>query len=276
MNDYFIDGIKFTRVTNNTKEGFYDIIYLDSSKLDKCIKLIKKLGVKCAYVYYSQFDSEKLDFIQKIDLSDITSLSIDINRKDLSPIEGLSNLEKLYLINSSSVILNFSKLKNLQFLSLDWSKKITGLENLTNLNILKVWKFSENNIEPLSGLVNLSKLEIIGSTITNLQGVGKLTNLERIDLESCKDLKNLNGLHENHQKLEHFSLWGASKLEDVDSLGFATNIKYIKIGRFKNIKSVKFLDKLPNIEGISILPNILDGDISPIKRVKVRNKQECN
>ncbi|MCD4653940.1 leucine-rich repeat domain-containing protein [bacterium] len=96
---------------------------------------------------------------------------------DIKPLAGLTNLEYLYLRNTSVTDL----------------KPLAGLMNLKHLDLNFT---SVSDLKPLAGLTNLKHLDLRNTSVTDLKPLARLTNLEYLYLRntSVTDLKPLDHL----------------------------------------------------------------------------------
>ena len=106
---------------------------------------------------------------------------------DLSPLAGLTELEKLSLVHNQ--ITDISPLKgltNLEKLGL-WDNQITDvspLAGLTNLEVLGLHRNKISDLSPLKGLTNLKALWLHGNQISDISPLKGLTKLEGMDLKA--------------------------------------------------------------------------------------------
>lgn len=140
----------------------------------------------------------------KSDVENITDLTLDDRAiKDISGIENLINLKKLYLdritINNLDALKNLS---NLESLRLEYVKlgDMTALENMINLKYLYLDGMNIKDISLLKNLTNLEDLTFDGdielSDISPLKGLIKLKDVSFLDcpikdISPLKDLINL-------------------------------------------------------------------------------------
>jgi Leucine-rich repeat (LRR) protein len=160
------------------------------------------------YLQYIRINAEKIVSIEEVrsleglrnitmSVGDVTDFSplgeklklerlhINGGAGSLNFLSSLVNLEILYLIgNKFNSIPDLSKLKEIKTIELSRTaiKKITGLENLSNLKYLTL----NNNknltkIEGLDGLISLRDLKLKGSAIKKMENLN-LPRLESLDL----------------------------------------------------------------------------------------------
>jgi len=114
--------------------------------------------------------------------------------EDLSPLEGLTKLEKLTV----------------------WGSYVSDIECLENLTSLKQLNLQDNSIEDISALTNLINLEelILSdnqiSEISSLEGMKKIQKLQLVNnnvslIESLRNMKNINWLWLGENPIEDYS-----------------------------------------------------------------------
>ena len=112
---------------------------------------------------------------------------------DLSPLAGLTNLERLGLWQNSvedlSPLAGLTKLTEL-YLGINSVKDLSPLAELTNLESLFLDSNGILNLSPLAGLIKLTRLSLSGNSIKDLSPLTGLTNLKWMSLawNSISDL----------------------------------------------------------------------------------------
>ena len=210
---------------------------------------------------------------------------------DLSPIAGLINLRRLYLLNTP--ISDLSPLKgliNLTELHLNDTlvsdlSPIRGLTNLVSLNIhptlvtdlspvaglinLESIAFSNENlsdISPLAGLVNLRQVFCWGHAISDLSPLAGLTKLERIDFcgGNISDLTPLTGLPGLKTLYVAFE-----KVSDLSPIAALTGLTRLNL-EDNQIIDVSPLAGLTNLEWVNVARNDII-DFSPLAGLRANN-----
>lgn len=159
------------------------------------------------------------------------------NIRNLHPLVGLTQLERLYLGNNR--IVSPKVLKNLtQLTHLDLGQnQIADLEPLAELRCLKELFLDTNridNIEALSGLTQLTKLSLRQNRIANIQALKKLTQLEVLYL-------------------------GTNLVVDVEPLTALLQLEYIDLdGNLIEKVSLEFIEALPRLHQFNLGRNHIE------------------
>ena len=162
-------------------------------------------------------------------LAGLTNLSLIGNSlSNIGALSGLTSLTNLGLSNNSisdiSALRMLTSLTDLSLnlnaitdISVDRLNELSGLRNLTNLNlsenpglgdieglrelksltVLSLSGASLSNIEPLSGLTNLAVLQLFNSSIVDISALSGLTNLTNLFLRNNTNLMNIQPLLDN-------------------------------------------------------------------------------
>lgn len=104
---------------------------------------------------------------------------------DLTPLQGLPNLETLDLQNCEVTdITPIARLGNLTELSLQYTKvrDVSPLAELTKLRFLDLASSPVSDISPLVNLPNLYCLRLSGTPIRDIRPLEQMTNLTQLDL----------------------------------------------------------------------------------------------
>ena len=105
---------------------------------------------------------------------------------DLSPLEKLTNLEKLALNRMSDLqdVSALASLTTLEWLYLNHTavSDVSALASLTNLETLQLAGTAVSDVSALASLTNLEKLTLRGTAVSDVSALASLTNLEKLTL----------------------------------------------------------------------------------------------
>jgi hypothetical protein len=228
----------------------------------------KKLGGLLIFSVLKSERIESVDFLQ--DFNFLEKLSItSMSDYDFFFLKNLTNLKDLSINVQGTNEIDLSAQTNLEYLSINWRKKISGLNNCTSLHTLWLIEFKEKNLQKIEDLQSLINLNIKTASIESLKGIEKLTSLHSVLLGNCKKLLSIVDL--NHlNKLQQLTLDGCPAIKDYDSLKELPGLNSLSLIDCGNIPSIKFIDRLPHLENLSLAGNtvVADGDLIPAKRIK--------
>ena len=181
---------------------------------------------------------------------------------DLSPLSGLTSLERLYLYNNSiSDVSDLSGLTSLKTLYLynNSISDVSGLSGLTSLERLSLYNNSISDVSGLSGLTSLETLYLGNNSISDVSDLSGLTSLERLSLyhNSISDVSDLSGL----TSLETLYLYNNS-ISDVSGLSGLTSLETLYLGSNK-ISDVSDLSGLTSLEWLDLSNNSIS-DVSDL------------
>ncbi len=208
-------------------------------------------GIEKLHIYYDSYcaiNQEDLSEEEKAELSlgtgeirSLKDLSYCLNLKeltlyfqlyaeDLSPLSGLTSLEKLNLAHMSA-------------------KNLAPLSNLTNLSYLDLSNTYVTDLSPIAQLPKLATLVFESMEAHQLETLPELTNLRCLDLSFCEieDLSLLSGM----SRLEELDLSNLD-LTDLSSLASLTNLRVLDIGlaisQEQDISPLSQLSKLQELD----------------------------
>lgn len=173
---------------------------------------------------------------------------------DLSPLEGLTNLETLDLrANKVTNLAPLAKLTSLKTLVLR-DNQVLKIDHLAKLTDLEALSLSNNKIQSIQGLDKLRNLKYLAlnsnklKKIENLEG---LTALQRLHLDEngITVIENL----ENLKMLSTLSLSGngIAKIENLEEL---KELKTLSLNKNK-IKALENLERLHRLNTLSLKNN---------------------
>ena len=216
---------------------------------------------------------KEIDFVEEIYTGD-TIL-------DYSGIYYLEGLKKITVfVEKNKPILDFSKFKDLEFLSIDWYAKFPDLSNNLKLKELSIWKFrpKSQSFKEILLPPNLEFLHITESNILNLESL-ICPNLKTFEGYYCSKLESLIGI-ENILNIETLILDYCGKLTQYDSLEKCTQLKKIILGNCGSLPTLNWLKSLKNVQHFSFWNTKLEnGDVSPcfgVDYVSFKNSKTYN
>ena len=190
-------------------------------------------------------------------------------------ITQLENLEVLEIIGSAIKLTNsFGNLKNLKKLNLDNSLNfgnkqeskylrpipdiIGTLEHLEEVSLSSCGVF---DITPITPLKKLKKLTLRYSTLKNCAGFSNFSCLEDLNLSTCYEIKDLEGLKDLHLKKLNLSFNSSESIEVISTL------KFLETLNIENCRYIKNFNPVYNHPTI----NELDADYKILKNWNKRN-----
>ncbi|MEG4344274.1 leucine-rich repeat domain-containing protein, partial [Microcoleus sp. A003_D6] len=208
---------------------------------------------------------------------------------DITPLQSLTNLTKLYLSNNQiSDITPLQSLTNLTHLYLYGNQisDITPLQSLTNLTDLNLYGNQISDITPLQSLTNLTSLHLSNNQISDITPLQSLTNLTSLhlsnnqisDITPLQSLTNLAYLNVNF-KPEHKALieacrqkWGtlANSTKPISNPKAAAAVKSVCEILGLKASEITFCSS-PN-GGVAQIPLKRSNDTDLIKRLTKRVK----
>ena len=129
--------------------------------------------------------------------------------------------------------------------------EITGLDNLVNLQELKLTWNKITKIKNIDKLVNLQELNLVGNMITEIKNIDKLVNLQVLCLAYNKitEIKNINNL----VNLQALNLLGnnITEIKNIDNL---VNLQELTLSR-NMITEIKNIDNFVNLQTLYLPQN---------------------
>ncbi|MEG3691791.1 COR domain-containing protein [Vibrio coralliirubri] len=212
-----------------------------------------------------------------LSLSTLTSLvslkSLTLCDNRLTHIDGFENLTNLNSLtlasNNLTDIKPIKKLNNLNYLSLystlsDYN--ISFIENLTNLNTLKI-NYPPNqtkeidvkkllNLKNLSfnqKIINLRSLKNIEKlTISNFDNIGDIAFLPKLfmlNISDCQSLINLKPINKPCN-IKELNIDGCDNFESTDGIEHFTTLENFSTFDCEKIKKLEKLEQLPNLKDV--------------------------
>lgn len=218
------------------------------------------------------WDDDNLFFLEKLpNLLNFKILNYKI--KSLKGIEFLRELRCLDILTYSKTHIDFSNYPKLEACGFEWIKGSDSLFNCTNLKRLMINNCDKKNSNIFSHLTNLEVLSILNCPLENLNGLNKLKALKYLCISNLKFLTSFQGI-DKLKKLEELEVQKCKGINSISELSNLTNLKKLLLLDMGNIESIKVLEELNNLEIFLFYEstNIVDGDLSPLIRLKKLSK----
>ena len=182
-------------------------------------KGIKKLQIKDDSYGWNRDYMPSLKSFDFIDELFVFWTGID----DISEIQCLHNLKKLYLDNGDKTKIDFSNFSFLEVL-LSWDRKnIETAWDIPSLKELKLYGLKKKQYKEGESLKSLLSLDLRSTAVEDLSFLAQCKNLRKLCLYYMKQLKDISFL-KNLEQLEYLSIEG-NKIENFSVVSFLGNLK---------------------------------------------------
>ncbi|MGY8773176.1 hypothetical protein [Spongiibacter tropicus] len=257
-NSYFIDS---------AENGMGLALVLKGPWSDDFIGIIKKEHISVLRLSYSAgWKGENISFLenlQGIGLRGVEVYAWDI--KDITPLEFIPDIEYLGLQCQFTKAPDFSGFRRLKICKFQWRPKAISIFNCSNLEVLNIINYREENLKILKNMPDLKRLQITSRKLTSLTGIELLEHLRILDLAECTNLKSLDGI-EKCKKLQIVELENCKRVSDVSSLGALANLRQLVLTNCGHIISLQPLTKCLLLERLTFNgdTNVEDGELTPL------------
>tara|TARA_B100001063_G_scaffold144139_1_gene134625 strand:+ start:642 stop:3221 length:2580 start_codon:yes stop_codon:yes gene_type:complete len=218
-------------------------------KVDQLDFLSNLVTIETLKLYKSEeaadFSNEGLKFLQKLKYLQTSGLGY-------SNVDALGNLKNLNYVklleDNLSDISGLASSENLEFIDLNYSKKLDNISPLNKLKNIKLIDVSYTQINSLKGLENSINIHGVKAAVTpikNLDGLGNAKNIYCINASGCKNLENIEGI-KNSVKLKEIILAHCSSLASLNGLENCTDLRSISLSG----SGISNLDSLTNCKKI--------------------------
>jgi hypothetical protein len=245
--------------SNSTKE---ESIYIDSSKLTKCIDYIRINNIKSIIINTENgFENNNLLFLNDLLFIEELILETDVSNLDISTINKLQNLKSISIYGKVNQDIYFEKFNHLEYCNIAYSNHIIGLENCFSLKELILWDYTGLNLEILSKNTFLNRLCLYDSKVSSLKGIENCNGLKTLHLERLKNLVSIDEISPVVQSIESITIKDCKKIKDYSIIGKGLNMKYLYILSSSPATNISFMKDLSNLKYSNIDINIIDGSV---------------
>ena len=188
--------------------------------------------------------------------------------------EGLASLKNLELLSFSSnekTPVDLSQLQNLSHLDFSYSRKIKGLDRLSNLTSIGIGNGTDEyfRIEVFRNYSKLSRL-VIGRSILN-QGLAFLkanSSLKNLDFTHMKRRFDLEGIQHLRDSLKRLRIMSSKKVDNIQLISELHNLEWLILSDSVPLESSRVLEPLRNLEALTLRGSsyFIDGDLRALEK----------
>jgi Leucine-rich repeat (LRR) protein len=280
-------------VLNNEQLSYIKVFEDDTSGLSLALKLypehlngLKSMTIEgpwhesfIQYILDNKIEALYLNFANKWFCNDYSFLSklktikrIGILDAPSTGFEALEEMDSLVDLSISCYFkskIDFTKLVNLKYCSLDWYKGTESILEATSLTHLYIDEFKAKDFSKLADLKNLEILAIKNSNIEDISCLSSLINLKKLELINCKKLTDFTPI-KSLTNLEWLSIDGTKEVGNIEFVRNMTSLKILDVSDTNNIESIEPLKDLTGLKAVAFCGNkttIVDGDLSYLTKL---------
>jgi hypothetical protein len=190
---------------------------LESDLLEACLDEVRSRPYKGVFGTPSfGFREDALDCLTR--LPDLEAIWFwDVALRSVDAVYALSRL-RFFGVHPKRPEIDFSRLPNLESLVWIHKAKDKGVDALTELEHLSVWRFAptSKSFADLRLPERLSELQILWANPSTLDGLAPIPNLRRLTIARCRNLRSLDGILELFPALEHLVVEACGRVSDSE------------------------------------------------------------
>ena len=187
------------------------------------------------------------------------------NIEDLKVILKLDQLKAIYNSGNDTIGIDYSVLKNLVRLSVNWHEGIKSILDCRGLEVLRLSGYKGKTFESFSNLVNLRSLDITARSIETMSGISMLTSLSKLSMSYMTKLASLDDI-DSLRGLRWLHIQSSSKISDIRPLSELVDLEVLAFDGCGDVQSLAPIANLKNLRYVSFFgtTKIVDGDLTPL------------
>jgi len=236
---------------------------------------------RCDDVTISKVHGRNQADLDEVFLSKRTKkLSVVMDSASFSRLAENRTIERIYFNGMLNEEFDFSSIKNLHALTIQWQETVQGIDRASQIEELNLIGFRGES-SYLGKLISLRTLGLSDTNLTSVAFLKTLPSLERLTLSYARKLEDLSGLSSLKTGLLDLELDHLPRLRDYGVIiGSLKGLKKLKVTKCAPLPDVEFIRNLPALEFFSFVDtNIVSGDLSPclgLKYVGFLDKKHYN
>lgn len=211
-------------------DGKYLTIYTDN--FNESVEYALQMHVNQIHLIGISGVKNIVDFKELKKISDTLQIISFIggieNIINFESIYSLKNIQKIYFQQRQKFVIDISRFPEIMHLGSEYWKGLTNFNKAYSLKSMVLFKFTDMNLNQISGLQKLQILHIYSSKIQTLDGIETLP-------------------------IEELSLVRNNYLEDIQAIKELKMLKELNIEKCKNIVDYNLVDSLNNKIRVNII-----------------------
>ncbi len=193
---------------------------------------------------------------------------IDHSIKDVSAIHALRGLRYLDVNTYCKTPVNFARFPLLEECALEWRAKSDSLFGHHGLKKAFVNKCPIKNLDALSGMTRLESLSLASPKLETLDGIEALKALTFLGIYVARRLTGLEGV-EALPYLVQLELNDCPLVRNISPIAGLHRLRALQLCNDGQIETIGPVGELKELEQFLFYEstNVLDGDLSPLKRL---------
>ncbi len=230
--------------------GITHSLGIESDLLYSCIREIKKRNIKGIFgCPVFGFKEDNFDFLREIPFI-VQVWFWEIKLKNIEGIYSLTDLE-YFGVSEKRPAIDFSRLPKLEKAVWHPIRKDQGLESLSKLKQLDVWRYKSKgkSYADLQLPENIEKLELNWCNPTSLDQMKEMPNLKELQIHYCRNLESIDSISIVAPNLKRLVITRCANLEHYSVIqDFDFEHLYINI-KGKTVANKSF-EVTPNTEAL--------------------------
>ena len=170
----------------------------------------------------------------------------------LDILDSTPNLKSLSLHCKLKKPYDFTKLSNLEDLTVWYGKAFSSVFECTGIKQLQIFKMDAYAAENIHKLYQLRDLQIRQSSIKDIDGLRNLSKIERLSLRYLPKLESISFI-ENCRKIKWLLLQNCKKVADWEVISTLSDLKELCLESCGTLNDIDFLKPLENLVAVSLI-----------------------
>lgn len=230
---------------------------------DDIVDVMVEENIKGLNLNFSKgFKCEDFSFLSRVPQLELLNILY-------TPIESISEVEKLTELRSLSISchwkkkINLAPLKRLERCYIHYGNGAESVFECESLKYLYIDGFKLKNFDSLKNLENIKSLTIANTSFNQPEILPELEGLRKLSLLNCRKLDHLDGVGQLSH-LEWLNIDGSGKLADIRELASLSNLMILQLSNNKEIDSLSPISQLRQLKSLAFFGSTVfkDGDFS--------------
>jgi hypothetical protein len=186
----------------------------------------------------------------------------------LDRIENFRGLEALHWLEKLSVgfadsHVDFTAFPALRSVGGMWSRHWAGLEQCTRLEDFSVSGF-DGAFDRIPRLAWLRRITLMFSSCQSLAGIEQAMSLERLELDSCRKLRDIGAVRQCRNTLHSLVIDECKHIQSMEAVSVLENLDELWLTSSGKIDSIAFIASMKRLSLLNLFETkVLDQDLSP-------------